>query len=49
LQLPPDAQDCHTFRPQLEALADSIVTGAAQVNASLEDGIACDSICRLYS
>jgi predicted dehydrogenase len=37
----PDAQDCHTFRLQLEALADSILTGAPQVNAGLEDGIAC--------
>ena len=36
----PDAQDCHTFRLQLEALARSILTGAAQVNANLEDGIA---------
>lgn len=31
----------HTFRLQLEALAHSILTGASQVNASLEDGIAC--------
>jgi predicted dehydrogenase len=37
----PDAQDCHTFRLQLEALADSILTGAPQLNANLEDGIAC--------
>ncbi|MBV9674811.1 MAG: Gfo/Idh/MocA family oxidoreductase [Acidobacteriaceae bacterium] len=37
----PDAQDCHTFRLQLEALAHSILTGAPQVNAGLEDGIAC--------
>jgi predicted dehydrogenase len=37
----PDAQDCHTFRLQLEALAHSIVTGEPQINASLEDGIAC--------
>jgi hypothetical protein len=37
----PDAQDCHTFRLQLESLARSIITGAPQVNADLEDGIAC--------
>ena len=37
----PDAQDCHTFRLQLEALAESILTGAPQTNADLEDGIAC--------
>jgi predicted dehydrogenase len=37
----PDAQDCHTFRLQLESLAWSILTGAPQVNANLEDGIAC--------
>jgi predicted dehydrogenase len=37
----PDAQDCHTFRLQLEALAQSILTGAPQINADLEDGIAC--------
>lgn len=37
----PDAQDCHTFRLQLESLVQSILTGAAQVNANLEDGIAC--------
>ena len=37
----PDAQDCHTFRLQLEALAHSILTGAPQMNANLEDGIAC--------
>jgi predicted dehydrogenase len=37
----PDAQDCHTFRLQLEALAHSILTGAPQINANLEDGIAC--------
>ena len=37
----PDAQDCHTFRLQLEALAHSILTGAPQINAGLEDGIAC--------
>jgi predicted dehydrogenase len=37
----PDAQDCHTFRLQLESLAQSILTGAPQVNATLEDGIAC--------
>lgn len=37
----PDAQDCHTFRLQLEALAHSILTGAPQINATLEDGIAC--------
>ena len=37
----PDAQDCHTFRLQLEALAHSILTGTPQVNADLEDGIAC--------
>ena len=36
----PDAQDCHTFRLQLEAFAHSILTGAPQVNADLEDGIA---------
>ena len=37
----PDAQDCHTFRLQLEAFAHSILTGAPLVNADLEDGIAC--------
>jgi predicted dehydrogenase len=37
----PDAQDCHTFRLQLESLARSILTGTPQVNANLEDGIAC--------
>ena len=37
----PDAQDCHTFRLQLEALAESILTGSPQLNANLEDGIAC--------
>src|SRR5262249_11029365 len=37
----PDAQDCHTFRLQLEALANSILTGSPQENAGLEDGIAC--------
>jgi len=37
----PDAQDCHTFRLQLEALAHSILTGTPQINASLEDGIVC--------
>ena len=37
----PDAQDCHTFRLQLETLAHSILTGAPQINANLEDGIAC--------
>lgn len=37
----PDARDCHTFRLQLEALAQSILTGAPQINANLEDGIAC--------
>ena len=37
----PDAQDCHTFRLQLEALAQSILTDAPQLNANLEDGIAC--------
>jgi len=37
----PDAQDCHTFRLQLEALAHSIATGEPQINAGLEDGIAC--------
>jgi predicted dehydrogenase len=37
----PDAQDCHTFRLQLESAARSILTGAPQVNANLEDGIAC--------
>ncbi|MBV9269333.1 MAG: Gfo/Idh/MocA family oxidoreductase [Acidobacteriaceae bacterium] len=37
----PDAQDCHTFRLQLEALARSILTGSPQANAGLEDGIAC--------
>jgi predicted dehydrogenase len=37
----PDAQDCHTFRLQLEALANTILTGAPQVNADLKDGIAC--------
>ena len=37
----PDAQDCHTFRLQLEMLARSILTGAPQVNTNLEDGIAC--------
>jgi len=36
----PDAQDCHTFRLQLEALARSILTGVPQGNANLEDGIA---------
>lgn len=39
--LSPDAQDCHTFRLQLEALAASIITGGPQINATLEDGIAC--------
>jgi len=37
----PDAQDCNTFRLQLEVLANSILIGAPQVNADLEDGIAC--------
>jgi predicted dehydrogenase len=37
----PDAQDCHTFRLQLEALAQAILTGGPQVNANLDDGIAC--------
>jgi hypothetical protein len=37
----PDAQDCHTFRLQLEALAQSILTDSPQMNANLEDGIAC--------
>jgi len=37
----PDAQDCHTFRLQLEALARTILAGAPQANADLEDGIAC--------
>lgn len=37
----PDTQDCHTFRLQLEALARTILTGGPQLNANLEDGIAC--------
>ena len=37
----PDAQDCHTFRLQLESLATSIINGTPPVNATLEDGIAC--------
>ncbi len=37
----PDARDCHTFRLQLESFARSILTGAPQVNATLDDGIAC--------
>lgn len=37
----PDAQDCHTFRLQLEMLAHSILSGARQVNANIDDGIAC--------
>lgn len=39
--LSPDAQDCHTFRLQLEALAQSILTDTPPINADLEDGIAC--------
>ena len=37
----PGAQDCHTFRLQLKALAHSILSGAPHLNANLEDGIAC--------
>jgi len=37
----PDPRDCHTFRLQLEALAESILTGAPQEHAGFEDGVAC--------
>jgi len=37
----PDSRDCHTYRLQLEALAQSILTGAPEEHAGFEDGVAC--------
>jgi predicted dehydrogenase len=37
----PDARDCHTYRLQLESVAQSILHSAPLVNGDLEDGIAC--------